>query len=520
MNMIEKTLQSVVKNPKYILRLIIEGILIGIFAGIVVSFYRFILTSAESTLYNILSYINGNIYLTCLWLGILIILGLFVSQLVKWEPLSSGSGIPQITAEVKGYLDASWWKNILVKVVGGSISTLAGLSLGREGPSVQLGGMAAKGVSKIFKNTKTDEHKFIMTGSGAGLACTFNAPLAGVIFTLEEINHTFDKTIIFIGLIAAIIADFISKIIFGQSTIFNFPNITLSLNYYWLYIVLGLFIGVCGLLYNIGMIKANDFWAKYNVPLEVKITLAFFITGIVSLIIPQILAGGHSMIQILEFSIPPLSILIVLLISKYLLSVLSFSSGTPGGIFFPLLVLGAYIGGIFGAIVIPIFHLDPMIAYKFIIISMAGMFASTVRAPITGIVLITEMTGSSTSLIALIIVSVVAYIIPTIMGNKPIYESLLERILKNNKNDINSYQSKHSLSEYIIPLKSSFNGKRIKDINLPENTLIVSISRDGENIIAQDDFKLNFGDELFILMDSSTYSEDNKIIEQLIYDEK
>ena len=172
---------------------------------------------------GILSAIKGDIYLIIGWFVILVILGLVTGRLLRWEPFATGSGIPQVTAEIKGYFSPKWWKIIISKTIGGTLSTLAGLSLGREGPSIQLGGMAGKGISKLFKGSKTDEFRSIITGASAGLSATFNAPLSGVVFSLEEITHNFDKSIIFVGLTAAIVADVISKYFFGLSTIFRFP---------------------------------------------------------------------------------------------------------------------------------------------------------------------------------------------------------------------------------------------------------------------------------------------------------
>lgn len=518
MDMMKKTLDALVENPKYYLRLSVEGILIGLVAGIVVSLYRFLLTSSESLLYSILDFIQGNVFMIAIWFIFLIAMGLIVGYLMRWEPMASGSGIPQVNGEVKGFLDPSWWKILVAKLVGGTLSTLGGLSLGREGPSIQLGAMAAKGVSKVLPTSKTDDIRLIMCGGSAGLAATFNAPLAGVIFTLEEINNTFDKKIILVGLIAAVVADFVSKFFFGQSTIFNFACPNIPLHYYWLLIVLGLLIGFAGFIYNWGMIKASDLWARFDkIPIELRLVITFVITGFVGLYIPSILAGGHTMMGILKTGIPALSVLLVLLVGKYLLSVLSFSSGAPGGIFFPLLVLGAYIGAIFSAIVIPIFGLDPILAYKFIIISMAGMFASTVRAPITGIVLISEMTGTTTSLVALIIVCIVAYIVPNILRNKPIYESLLERILKKNHNIVPVERTDNILSEYIVPLECEYIDKKIWNIPFPKSCVVVSITRSANNIIPDENTRLKYGDELFILIDYSSYAEDNQKIEEIIY---
>ncbi|MBQ6813120.1 MAG: ClC family H(+)/Cl(-) exchange transporter [Methanobrevibacter sp.] len=517
MKMIRQTLGLNVENSKYYIKLIIEAILIGLFSGFIVSMYRFGLENSENILFSTLKYIQGDFLLTVAWFVILAIMGLITAILIKWDPSSSGSGIPIVMGEVKGYFDVCWWKTLIAKFISGTLTALGGLSLGREGPSVQLGAMAAKGVSKYLPNSKTDEKRLLVCGSGAGLAATFSAPLAGFIFTLEEINKGFDRSIVLVGLVSALVAGLVSNIFFGQNPIFPFTSLNLPLNYFWLFIVLGIIVGLLGYIYNVGMIKASDLWGKLDfLPLEIKFILVFMVTGIVGLFLPEVLGGGYSMMTLIESSLPPLSILIILLIGKYLLLIFCFGSNAPGGIFYPVLVIGAYIGAIFSAIVIPIFHLNPLIAYKFIMISMAAMFASSVRTPITAVVLISEMTGVTNSLVAMIAVVVLAYIIPTILGNEPIYETLLLRLLKKDRG-IDFDKTKSVLEEYVVPMDCALIGQKVWELPIPKTAMVVSVVRSGNTLIPDENLELKYADELFIIMNQNTYSEDNNKIESLIY---
>ena len=265
MKMIKQTLGLNVDDSKYYIKLIIEAILIGLFSGLVVSLYRFGLDNSENILFSTLKHIQGDLMLfffcfvfckggdylkhiqgdwmlTLAWFAILAVMGFITALLMKWDPDSSGSGIPIVMGEVKGYFDVCWWKTLVAKFIGGTLTALGGLSLGREGPSVQLGAMAAKGVSKYLPNSKTDEKRLLVCGSGAGLAATFSAPLAGFIFTLEEINKGFDRSIVIVGLFSAVVADLVSKAFFGQIPIFPFTSLNLPLNYFYLLIILGIII--------------------------------------------------------------------------------------------------------------------------------------------------------------------------------------------------------------------------------------------------------------------------------------
>ncbi|MBE6495920.1 MAG: ClC family H(+)/Cl(-) exchange transporter [Methanobrevibacter thaueri] len=515
MKTLEKTLKSVTENPKYIFRLTVQGVMVGIFAGLMVCLYRFLLAGSESVLRGYLDVIHGNVFYIVLFFMALAVMGLLIDFLTKWEVDSAGSGIPQVYAEVKGHMEANWAKVLFSKIVSGVLTALGGLSLGPEGPSVQIGGMAGKGIARLFKGSKTDELRLILVGSAVGITAAFNAPLAGVIFVFEEINHGFDKTLVFIALVSAIVSDFISKMIFGQSTILNFPVLNIPLESYWVLIVLGVIIGFLGYIYNIGMIKSSDFMNNLKIPSWLKFVLVFMVSGVVALTIPEISDGGHFMMDMLDVAVPSLGVLVVLLLMKYIFSMFSFSSGAPGGIFLPILVLGAYIGAVFGSIAVPSLGLQHDLIYRFIIISMAGFFAATVRSPITGIVLLAEMSGSTESLVAMVIVSLIAYVVPTLLGNEPIYESLYDRLLLNKNREYVKKPSKHVLSEYLVPLDCNYINFKIKDIPFPKNAIVVSIIRNGKYIIPTEDFKIQYSDQIQILTDSNDYPYVREEIQEL-----
>ena len=347
MKTLEKTLRSVAENPKYIFRLTVQGIMVGIFAGLMVCLYRFLLYGSETILRGYLTVIKGNILYIILFFIALAVMGLLVDLLTKWEVDSSGSGIPQVYAEVKGHMEANWAKVLFSKIASGVLTALGGLSLGPEGPSVQIGGMAGKGIARLFNGSKTDELRLILVGSAVGITAAFNAPLAGVIFVFEEINHGFDKTLVFIAFVSAIVSDFISKAIFGQATALNFPVLNIPLESYWVLIILGVAIGILGYIYNVGMIKSSDFVANLKIPSWLKFVLVFMVSGVVALTVPEISDGGHFMMDMLDVAVPSLSVLLLLLVLKYLFSMFSFHQELLGAysylFWFWVLILGLYL---------------------------------------------------------------------------------------------------------------------------------------------------------------------------------
>lgn len=412
--------------------LITEGLCVGLIGGFIVLLYRVALTFAGNWLIKILSYIKGNPFRCVVWFLILMALAWIVGRLVKWEPMISGSGIPQVEGEVSGRLSQNWKRVLPAKFAGGFLCMLGGLSLGREGPSIQLGAMAGQGISRALGRGKREE-KFLMTcGASAGLSAAFHAPLAGMMFAVEEIHKTFSIPILLPVMTASVTADYIASHILGLDPVFHF-QITeyLPQNYYWLLILLGILVGVSGVFYNWGMLKAQELYRKIPFLKETgRLLIAFLTAGVLGLVMPSVLGSGSGLIVSLTKGEMVLGMVVLTLIAKFLFSAVSFGSGAPGGIFFPLLILGALLGAVFAMTGAEFFGLDPVYINNFVLLGMTGFFTAIVRAPLTGIILLFEMSGSISQMLSLSIVSVTAYIVATLMRSEPIYDSLLKRILK------------------------------------------------------------------------------------------
>lgn len=412
--------------------LITEGLCVGLVGGFVVLLYRVALNFAGNWLLKSLSYIKGNPLRCAVWFLVLAGLAWIVGRLVKWEPMISGSGIPQVEGEVSGRLSQNWKRVLPAKFAGGFLCMLGGLSLGREGPSIQLGAMAGQGISRALGRGKREE-KFLMTcGASAGLSAAFHAPLAGMMFAVEEIHKTFSIPILLPVMTASVTADYIASHILGLDPVFYF-QITeyLPQNYYWLLILLGILVGVSGVFYNWGMLKAQELYRKIPFLKETgRLLIAFLTAGVLGLVMPSVLGSGSGLIVSLTKGEMVLGMVVLTLVVKFLFSAVSFGSGAPGGIFFPLLILGALLGAVFAMTGAEFFGLDPVYINNFVLLGMTGFFTAIVRAPLTGIILLFEMSGSISQMLSLSIVSVTAYIVATLMRSEPIYDSLLKRILK------------------------------------------------------------------------------------------
>ena len=276
-----------------------EGFLVGVVAGIVVLLYRVVLEYAGKGMEWVLGYVKTSPWIAGIWFFVLFILAYIVGKLVKFEPMISGSGIPQVEGEMMGKLDQVWWKVLPAKFLGGFLSLFSGLSLGREGPSIQIGAMAGKAVSKTLKRGKTEEKYLLTCGASAGLAAAFHAPLAGVMFSLEEIHKNFSVSVLISVMTASITADYISSQFMGFQPVFQFDiGLEVRPEYYWHIVILGILLGLLGAFYNrMTMWVQGLYMNNKKLNETTRLLIPFFLAGVLGLVMPQILGSGHHLIR-------------------------------------------------------------------------------------------------------------------------------------------------------------------------------------------------------------------------------
>ena len=233
---------------------------------------------------------------------------------------------------------------------------------------------------------------------------------------------------------ASITADFISKEFFGLSPIFNFKEVAvMPLNHYFVLIILGLILGVLGVIYNWTLLNSQKLYKKIKLPAEYKVIIAFIFAGVIGLIFPQLICGGSLVLNELTLS-NAISFLILLAAGKFLFSMVSFRSGAPGGIFFPLLIIGGGIGAIIGAVSIKYLGMPAEFFSSFIILSMVGYFTAISCAPITGVILIRNEWIIQPLPAFIYSCNNISYIIADCFKCAPIYDSLMDNLLAGNKN--------------------------------------------------------------------------------------
>lgn len=337
----EKNFINILNIKQFKLILLIEGLLVGIFGGLVIVGYRICLTNGAMWLQQILTYCKQSIITIILWFIALISIAYIVSKLLNKEPLISGSGIPQLEGELAGKIDAKWWRVLINKFTGGFLTNFCGLALGREGPSIQLGAMVGKGIGKIFKRGKTEERYLLTCGASAGLAAAFHAPLAGVMFALEEVHKHFSAPLLISVMASSVASDYVMSNILGMDPVFSF-NLTgvLPQKYYWMVLVLGIILGLAGAFYNKALLYIQNLYNRNKqISIFNKLLIPFIISGILGFTIPELLGSGDNLVDLLTEGKLTTLMITFLLAGKFIFAITCFGSGAPGGIFFHYLLL-------------------------------------------------------------------------------------------------------------------------------------------------------------------------------------
>ena len=489
-----------------------EGIVVGIFSGLVVSLFRFLLSKAEDFRVAVYAQLTQlPVEFTAGWFAVLLAVGGILCWLTRHEPMAGGSGIPQVKGVILGLMRMNWFRILWVKLTAGVIGLGAGLSLGREGPSIQLGAVTAQGVSRFLGRTRMEERYLITSGASAGLAAAFNAPLAGVMFSLEELHRNFSAVVLLPAMTAAMTSTFVSQLLFGRALTFNFRSIPrIPLDVHILYaILIAVIAGLCGVIFNYGLLNIHRF---YSLPvfknLYMKITFALLCAGILGFVLPQVLGGGNRLVDELATKSFPLQLLVALLIGKFIFTLVSYGTGVPGGFFLPMLVLGALVGSICAWFLTASQLMLPSHGANIIIIAMAAFFSASVRAPITGTVLICEMTGSFYHLMILGMASAIAYIVAQLCGSEPIYEALLMRSLKSHSTpEPNTVKRERNIIEVPVSSGSQIENKKVQEIPWPAHALLVDVKRGSEQLIPDGNTVIRAGDFLYVLTETENAEE-------------
>ncbi|MCT4389692.1 ClC family H(+)/Cl(-) exchange transporter, partial [Leuconostoc falkenbergense] len=256
-----------------------------------------------------------------------------------------GSGIPQVEGLLLGELKINWWSTLWRKFISGILAIGSGLMLGREGPSIQLGASIGQGVASYKRLSHNQSKGLIASGAAAGLSAAFNAPLAGVMFVLEEVYHSISPFVWVGALTGASVSDFVSTVLFGQTPVLSIGHLSVfPVQLYGLLLVFGIILGLFGFLYQKFLLFSLNCYSKIRFPKYLYGIVPFILVIPIGILWPNLLGGGNNLILSLKETPMTMKMIIVILLVRFVFSMISYGSGLPGGIFLPILTLGALSG--------------------------------------------------------------------------------------------------------------------------------------------------------------------------------
>ena len=413
------------RNP---LLLAILSVLVGAISGLAGAAFRLALQRADDLRNSLAQWAHGygaaGFFL--LLAATALAVGLAAWMVTRFSPESGGSGIPHVEDQLRKRWSGDPARIAPVKFCGGILAIGSGLALGREGPTVHIGASIGHLLAKIFHCGEHQSRVLLAAGAGAGLATAFNAPIAGAVFVLEELVGVFDIDVTIATIGASTGAISFSRVFLGQGTDFHIEPLNfLGFGSVPAYVVLGVLLGFLGVLYNRAILLALVLSARLTtIRVEWRAALIGAAIGALTWFLPGLVGGGDSITQQVLSGNAVFATLAAALLLRFVIGPVCYAARTPGGLFAPLLTIGSQAGLLFGILWCRWFNALGLQPREFALVGMAAFFGAVVRAPITAIILIVELTGSSNYVLAMLGATFASVTVATLLKDPPIYDSL------------------------------------------------------------------------------------------------
>ena len=460
---------------------LLNSVVVGIITGLVVLSVRFGFVKLAKL--RLIMFNDPSFVIKILWVVLVVGCAFITSFVLKNCIEAKQSGEDQVQAQLLGLSKPNSIKLILSKIFGSLATSFADLPLDHGGPAMQIGAHTALLLNR--KNDREKEKTMMLSGMAAGFAAAFQTPLAAVLFNLEVVNKTFSAAIILPSLIAAVTSDLIGRFLFQFQPIIQW-NIQSTIPFHQFHhlLILALIIGIVAALFN-KLLTLSTTWIK-RLPIgqHVLVLIPFALAIILFFVYPP--ASG----LLPQLENPAILSLMVLLVVRFLFTIISFQSNAVGGLFIPFLLFGSLITHIYGLIGIHYGWFPSAYLTHFMIIGMAGFVAAALKAPLFAIVFVVELTGAPL-ILPVALVCLIASLTASQLNLTPFYLSQLSHYSGNK--DFSFGKEKVMMQVY-LSLDSELDQKRVMDLGLPVGTLIISVYRYGQELNVDGQIRLHAGD--------------------------
>lgn len=417
-------------------RVVLWAAIVGILAGLVGTGFRMtvhhILQQRQQLAAALADYPILNWLIPSLVAGGMVYVSFWLVRRVA--PDTAGSGIPQIEGALDNLLPFDWRRVLPVKFFGGMLSIGAGMIAGFEGPTIQIGGAIGKMVAAFVGASSEQARILIASGAGAGLTTAFNAPIAGILFVTEEVRPKFDSWILSYRsvMVASITAAIVLRLLVGQE---GFMKIThferVPLGTLWMFVILGVGLGIVGYYFNFFLFRSLDWFGRLRgLPYQLLGLLVGSAIGWLGWRYAPLVGSGDESVIWTFNSEAPGAVLLLVFLGRFLLTMICYGSGEIGGIFAPMLALATLFSLGLAQVCDAWFPGQLPQPGVFAVAGMGGLVAATVRAPLTAVMLVMELTDNFLVALPILLTCICAAITAHILGGEPVYSVLLKRILE------------------------------------------------------------------------------------------
>jgi CIC family chloride channel protein len=411
--------------------MVVLGVMVGLAGGLGAVGFRYLINIFQTLAYgssndlvDVLKTISWTIKVWIPAAG-----GLVVGPLIYFFAREAkGHGVPEVMEAVALRSGVIRKRVVLVKSLASAISISTGGSVGREGPIVQIGSAIGSTLGQMLKVSQDRMRTLVGCGAAAGIAATFNAPIAGSMFALEVVLGDFGLATFSPIVISSVLATAVSRAFLGDTPAFSVPVYELiSAWEFPMYLVLGLFCGVVGVTFTKVLYRVEDLFDDFKFPEYLKAVIGGLILGICGLFFPQVMGVGYGAIDLALMYKMTWWLLLLLIVVKILATSVTIGSGGSGGIFAPSLFLGAMAGGFYGAVVHQLFPNVTASSGAYSIVGMGAVVSATTHGPLTAILILFEMTGDYEIILPLMFSCIIGTITSSTLLKDSIYTLKLAR---------------------------------------------------------------------------------------------
>lgn len=522
--MIKKNADKIGNKARIIAQIVAVGALTGLFAGVVITCFTALCTLAEEFARGYYGFFREHpAFIPLLFLA-LAAGSVVIGGVMRFLPSVKGSGIPQTEGATRGLFRLKWYEAVTGMFAAALFTIFMGVSAGSEGPAIMIGGGCGSLTNDLLRRNAVVRRYQITSGACAGISVAFNAPLTGMAFAFEEAHKRFTPEVFvcsFSSVVVALVVRNLLRPAMGFSVGSFFSNYSFEgvdpFNFMFLLYVLfaAVIVALAGVAFYYLTFAVKKYFDKSRISTFCKglfrVGIPFLFAGAFGLISEYAMGGGHHFIEAVGskgtfesiFSSPVWATLLIVVVLKMISTVINTGTGVPAGAFVPILSMGAGMGALLSMLCAKM-GMDAAYSDALIMICMATFFATIVKSPITGIVMVVELTWDFTFLLPVVLAVAAGYLTGAIFRTEPIYDKLLDEMME-------EHHKLHPVEKLITKVRVTERGhaagRSLRDVLWPSGALVVKVVRGEEEISPDGNTKIYSGDILVVKGKTSDRTE-------------